>query len=97
VAEFRRRRDRVVAGLNSIPGVTCPLPLGAFYAFPNVQSYGRSSKDLADYLLDQAGVALLPGSAFGANGEGYLRLSYASSMENIDKALERIDRALRTI
>jgi aspartate/methionine/tyrosine aminotransferase len=90
VAQFRRRRDRIVAGLNAIPGVRCPMPQGAFYAFPNVQAFGRTSAELADYLLEEAGVAVLPGTAFGRNGEGYLRLSYANSMDNIERALERM-------
>jgi aspartate aminotransferase len=94
VGEFRRRRDRIVAGLNAIPGVHCPLPRGAFYAFPNVQSLGHSSAELAGYLLQEAGVAVLPGTSFGRNGEGYLRLSYANSMDNIEKALERMGEAL---
>ena len=97
VAEFRRRRDAIVAGLNAIPGVRCPTPRGAFYAFPNVRSFGCSSSELADYLLDQAGVAVLPGSAFGLNGEGYLRLTYANSTENIKKALERMAAALAAL
>jgi len=94
VAEFRRRRDRIVGGLNAMPGVGCPMPAGAFYAFPNVQAFGRSSQEMADYLLQDAGVALLAGTSFGDRGEGYLRLSYASSMENIEKALVRIGEAL---
>jgi aspartate/methionine/tyrosine aminotransferase len=94
VAEFGRRRDVVVQGLNAIPGVSCPMPRGAFYAFPNIQSFGLSSSDLADYLLEEAGVALLPGTAFGRNGEGYLRLSYANSMRKIELALERMAHAL---
>jgi aspartate aminotransferase len=94
VTEFRQRRDLVVNGLNAIPGVRCPLPRGAFYAVPNVGSYGRPSAELADYLLQEAGVAVLPGTAFGRNGEGYLRLSYANSMENIRRALERMASAL---
>lgn len=97
VAEFRQRRDLIVAGLNAIPGVRCPLPPGAFYAFPNVESFGRPSAELADYLLDQAGVAVLPGTAFGRNGEGYLRLSYANSKENIAQALERMAGALAAL
>jgi aspartate aminotransferase len=97
LAEFRRRRDRTVAGLNAIPQITCPMPGGAFYAFPNVQALGRSSAELADYLLEEAGVAVLPGTAFGRNGEGYLRLSYANSMENIQKALERMADALERL
>jgi aspartate/methionine/tyrosine aminotransferase len=97
VAEFRRRRDRIVEGLNAIPGVRCPMPSGAFYAFPNVQAFGRSSDELAEILLEEAGVAVLPGTAFGRNGEGYLRLSYANSIENIEEALERIGATLKRI
>jgi len=93
-AVFQRRRDLMVKGLNDIPGVHCPLPQGAFYAFPNVSVLGMDVEDLADYLLDKAGVALLPGTAFGANGRGHLRLSYANSEENIALALERIASAL---
>ncbi len=94
VAEFRRRRDLIVSGLNTIPGSRCPMPRGAFYAFPNIEAYGRSSEEMADYLLEEAGVAVLPGTAFGRNGEGYLRLSYANSMANIQTALERMAGAL---
>lgn len=94
LAEFRRRRDLIVQGLNTIPGVRCPMPKGAFYAFPNVQAFGRPVAELADYLLEEAGVAVLPGTAFGRNGEGYLRLSYANSSENIQRALERMADAL---
>ena len=94
VAEYKRRRDVLVAGLNSIPGVHCRLPQGAFYAFPNVSGLERTSAWLADYLLDQAGVALLPGTAFGAYGEGYLRLCFANSMENIQAALDQITAAI---
>ena len=92
--EFRRRRDLMVQGLNAITGVRCPRPQGAFYAFPNVQPFGRSSDELADLLLEEAGVAVLPGTAFGRNGEGHLRLSYANSLQNIEKALERMADAL---
>jgi len=91
---FRQRRDRLIAGLNEIPGVHCHLPRGAFYAFPNVEAYGRPVEELAEYLLDEAGVALLPGTSFGANGKGNLRLSYANSIENIELALERMRAAL---
>jgi aspartate aminotransferase len=94
VTEFRRRRDLIVAGLNDIPGIRCPMPRGAFYAFPNIQAFGQSSGELADYLLEEGGVAVLPGTAFGRNGEGYLRLSYANSTENIGKALQQIADAL---
>jgi aspartate/methionine/tyrosine aminotransferase len=85
--EFRRRRDAVVAGLNRLPGISCTTPRGAFYAFPNVAATGMRSKELADRLLDEAGVAVLSGTAFGDYGEGYLRLSYANTLENIELAL----------
>jgi aspartate/methionine/tyrosine aminotransferase len=97
VAEYRRRRDALVAGLNAIPGVRCRLPQGAFYAFPNVSAVGRPSDWLAEYLLEEAGVALLPGTSFGKNGEGYLRLSFANSLENLLEALERMKAALRKL
>jgi len=94
VAEYRRRRDALVAGLNAIPGVRCRTPQGAFYAFPNVSAFGRPSDWLAEYLLEEAGVALLPGVSFGKNGEGYLRLCFANSLENILQALEQMKEAL---
>ena len=94
VGEFRRRRDLIVSGLNAIPGIHCPIPSGAFYAFPNIMALGRSSEQLAELLLQEAGVAVLPGTAFGRNGAGYLRLSYANSMENIEKALNRMAQVL---
>ena len=89
-AEFKRRRDVMVAGLNKIKGFSCLLPKGAFYVFPNVTGTGWSSKKLADALLEEAGVAGLSGTAFGDFGEGYLRFSVANSIENIEKALDRI-------
>ena len=79
--------------LNAIPGFRCQVPAGAFYAFPNVSALDRSADELADHFLEEAGVAVLPGTAFGRNGEGYLRLSYANSMENLDRALERLRQA----
>ncbi len=90
VAEYQRRRDVLVAGLNAIPGMYCRVPQGAFYAFPNIKALGRDSAWWADYLLDAAGVAVLPGTAFGPRGEGYLRLCFANSVENIAVALERM-------
>jgi aspartate/methionine/tyrosine aminotransferase len=90
VREFRKRRDLFVQGLNSIPGIRCHCPHGAFYLFPNISALGLTSKELADRLLNEAGVAALPGTAFGNHGEGYLRLSFANSLENIDAALTRI-------
>jgi aspartate aminotransferase len=93
VAEFRRRRDVIVKGLNEIPGFRCRVPAGAFYAFPNVSGTGVPSKELADLLLYEAGVACLDGNCFGAYGDGYLRFSYANSLENIQEALNRIRKA----
>jgi aspartate/methionine/tyrosine aminotransferase len=89
VAEFRRRRDLIVEGLNELPGVSCRTPRGAFYVFPNITRLGRPSSEVAALLLNEAGVAVLGGSAFGEYGEGYLRLSYANSEANIRKALAR--------
>ncbi len=94
LAAYQRRRDVLVNGLNRIDGVRCQMPRGAFYAFPNVAAFGKSSDELADYLLEAAGVAVLPGTAFGAGGEGYLRLCFANSMDRIETALERIAGAL---
>jgi aspartate/methionine/tyrosine aminotransferase len=90
VAEFRRRRDIIVAGLNDIPGITCLEPQGAFYAFPNITQTGQTSADLQAKLMADAGVAALSGTAFGPYGEGFLRFSYANSVENIKLALEAI-------
>jgi aspartate/methionine/tyrosine aminotransferase len=92
VAEFRRRRDAIVEGLNQVPGFRCALPDGAFYAFPNITGTGMSSRQLADLLLNEAGVACLSGTAFGSYGDGYLRFSYAASLEHIEEALNRIRR-----
>jgi len=90
-AEFQKRRDIMVGGLNKIKGFSCRLPKGAFYVFPNITKTGWPSKKLADALLDDAGVAALSGTAFGDFGEGYLRFSVANSIENIEKALDRVD------
>jgi aspartate/methionine/tyrosine aminotransferase len=90
IAEFRRRRDIFIERINRIPGFRCPMPEGAFYAFPNIEATGWKSKALADALLDKAGVACLSGTAFGSFGEGYLRFSYANSMENLMEAADRI-------
>jgi aspartate/methionine/tyrosine aminotransferase len=94
VAAFRKRRDVIVAGLNQLPGFRCVNPAGAFYAFPNIEGTGMPAKVLADYLLNTAGVAALSGTSFGRYGEGYLRFSYANSVENIERALNRIREAL---
>ncbi len=90
VETFRTRRDKVVQWLNEIPGVSCRTPRGAFYVFPNVKSFGRKSSELADLLLNQAGVAALSGTAFGAFGEGYLRLSYATSLELLEEGISKM-------
>ena len=95
VEEFRKRRDAFIAGLNRIPGFRCQMPEGAFYAFPNITGTGIPSKRLADSLLSEAGVACLSGTAFGEYGEGYLRFSYANSLENLNEAVERIDKWVR--
>jgi aspartate/methionine/tyrosine aminotransferase len=85
--EFRRRRSVIVDGLNRIPGFSCRQPHGAFYVFPNIKGTKWNSGALADAILKEAGVACLSGTAFGAGGEGYLRFSFANSVENIQKAL----------
>jgi aspartate/methionine/tyrosine aminotransferase len=95
VATFRKRRDRIVAGLNAIPNVSCRTPRGAFYAFPNIRRTGKTSQEFADLLLNEFGVACLSGTAFGSFGEGYLRLSYAASLETIEEGLDRIGQAVR--
>jgi len=94
VAEYQRRRDVIVHGLNAIPGISCRKPQGAFYVFPNIKGTGMTSNEAANLILEKAGVALLPGSSFGKFGEGYLRLSYANSIPNIEKGLARIRSAL---
>jgi aspartate/methionine/tyrosine aminotransferase len=94
VSEFRKRREVIVSGLNKIKGITCKKPHGAFYVFPNIKGTGMDCRELGDYLLNEAGVAVLPGTSFGKYGEGYLRLSFANSIENIKKALDRISKAL---
>ena len=90
VAEFKKRRDIIVNGLNQIPGIRCAMPNGAFYVLPNIEGTGMSSRDFADRLLQEAGVASLAGESFGEYGKGYVRFSFANSTENIEKALERI-------
>jgi aspartate aminotransferase len=101
IAEFKARRDLFVDGLNSIPGVKCHRPNGAFYVFPNIKSFteakGRSSKDVQNKLLHEYGVACLPGTSFGPQGEGYLRFSYANSRENLTKAIEIMRECFATL
>ena len=96
VAAFEKRRDLMVDGLNAIPGITCLKPKGAFYVFPNITGTGKTSREFADLLLNEFGVAALSGTAFGSYGEGYLRLSYANSEANLQKALDRIRQAAET-
>ena len=88
--EFTKRRDLVVEGLNSLPGITCPVPKGAFYAFPNIRATGWSSQKFAEKGMYEAGVALLAGTAFGQYGDGYVRISFANSQENLQEAIERL-------
>ncbi|MGA2766987.1 MAG: pyridoxal phosphate-dependent aminotransferase [Candidatus Bathyarchaeia archaeon] len=93
--EFKKRREVIVPGLNNIEGITCKKPHGAFYVFPNITGTGMDCRKLGDHLLNNAGVAVLPGTSFGKYGEGYLRLSFANSVENIKKALDRIAKAVK--
>ena len=97
LVEFRGRRDQIVAGLNELPGVECITPQGAFYAFPRITGTGYSADDLADLLLEEAGVACLSGTAFGRHGEAHLRLSYANSRGNISRALDRMNELLSRV
>jgi aspartate/methionine/tyrosine aminotransferase len=90
---FKEKRDKIVTGLNSIEGFRCLSPKGAFYTFPNIKGTGLSSQDCAHHLLYKAGVAVLPGTAFGPYGEGYLRFSYATTLQNIDNAIQRIKKS----
>jgi aspartate/methionine/tyrosine aminotransferase len=95
VEEFQGRRDMIVEGLNAIEGIRVQKPRGAFYVFPNITGLGKSSRDLSEFLLNHADVACLSGTAFGKFGEGYLRFSYANSLPNLERALERIAAALK--
>ena len=96
VAEFKKRRDAIVEGLNKIPGIRCALPRGAFYAFPNVEETGMDSQTFADRVLEEAGVACLSGESFGSFGKGFIRFSFANSLDNIQIALDRIDQFVRS-
>ena len=95
VAEFKVRRDLLVDGLNAIEGVSCKRPRGAFYVFPNISGLGLTSKEVESRLLDEFGVAALAGTSFGAFGEGYLRFSYANSIDNIREGLRRVRECLQ--
>ncbi len=90
MTRFAQKRDRIVNGLNSIPGFRCQIPKGAFYAFPSIEGTGMDSQTCSEYILNEAGVATVPGTAFGQAGEGYLRFSYATSLETIDQAMEKL-------
>lgn len=94
VEEFKRRRDVIVPGLNAIDGIRCAMPKGAFYVFPNIEGTGMSERELADYLMEEAGVAVLAGTSFGEYGRGFIRMSYANSIENIQKALANVESAV---
>ncbi len=94
MVEFRKRRDLIVNGLNSLPGVSCVTPQGAFYAFPNISGTGMTSEGFGDFMLEKAGVATCPGIYFGEHGEGFSRLSYATSLSEIEEAIERMREAL---
>ena len=95
MTRFKTKRDKIVNGLNSIRGFSCLKPKGAFYVFPNIIDTGMTSQECADHLLNKAGVAILPGTAFGPYGEGYLRFSYATTLENIDIAIQRIKKSFQ--
>jgi aminotransferase len=95
VKEFDRRRRLVHKGLNEISNFKCTLPKGAFYVFPNITDFGKSSEEVVEFLLKEAGVITVPGSAFGSRGEGYIRVSYAAAYEQLEKALDRIDKAAK--
>ena len=94
VQEFKRRRDVIVPGLNAIEGMRCATPRGAFYVFPNIEGTGLDEKEFADYLMNEAGVAVLKGTSFGEHGRGFIRMSYANSIESIRKALVNIEAAV---
>ena len=95
--EYQKRRDLITAGLNSLPGVRCTRPDGAIYAFPNISETGMGSDSFSEFALQEAGVALLPGTNFGPGGEGYVRLSYVNSIENIEAAINRLSAALNKL
>lgn len=97
VQEFKKRRNFIVVELNNIPGVSCQKPQGAFYAFPNIKKFKKTSKYLADICLEKAGVALLPGTSFGNFGEGYLRISYATSLENLKNGVNKLKTAFKNL
>ncbi len=94
---FTKRRTAIVQGLNEVPGMSCIYPKGAFYVFPNIKETGMKSEELANYMIDEAGVCLLPGTSFGSQGEGFLRISYASSLEDIEEGIRRMKTAMEKV
>lgn len=97
MAKFAERRKAIVTGLNEVPGFSCIYPKGAFYVFPNISKTGMKSEELANYIIEEAKVCLLPGTAFGSQGEGFLRLSYASSLESIHEGIKRLKKAMEKV
>ena len=97
VSEYKKRRDYVVQAINSIEGLSCKTPSGAFYVFVNIKKLNRPAQEVVEFLLNDAGVALVPGTAFGDEGQGYIRLSYANSYENIVEACERIRNSVKKL
>ena len=97
VREFDRRRRLVCRRINEIEGLSCVVPKGAFYVFPNIKAFGMSSEKFARFLLEEAKVVVVPGSGFGEHGEGYIRISYATSYENLEEAMNRIEKALKSL
>ncbi|MGM0404989.1 MAG: pyridoxal phosphate-dependent aminotransferase [Thermoplasmatota archaeon] len=97
MGKFAKRRKAIVEGLNEVPGFSCIYPKGAFYVFPNIKETGMKSEELANYMIEEAGVCLLPGTAFGSQGEGFLRLSYASSLEEIQEGIRRMKQAMENL
>jgi aspartate/methionine/tyrosine aminotransferase len=95
--EYNERRELIVDGLNSITSISCVKPSGAFYVFPNIKNTGMTSIEFANYILDDANVAVLPGTNFGEHGEGYVRLCYATTKEKINEAIKRIDLSMRKL
>jgi aspartate/methionine/tyrosine aminotransferase len=97
VEEFRKRRDFVCRRIGEMKKVSCRVPGGAFYVFLNIRETGMNAEDFTRFLLHEAHVAVVPGTAFGAHGEGYVRISYAASLENLEKAMDRMENALRSL
>jgi aspartate/methionine/tyrosine aminotransferase len=97
MSAYNKRRDTLVDGLNDIPGISCIRPEGALYAFPNIQKTGMTSEEFADFALNKAGIALLPGNNFGVYGEGFVRICYVNSLENIEIAIRRLKKSIEEL